>query len=231
MSETPYIPFYTSDFLGGTSGMTAASKGVYITLLCLMYEMERPLAQDWSTLARRCGCTLPAFKKSVDSLQDDGKIEVTDEGIWSTKCEKHITQRCERRNSAKAAAEKRWEKTKESQGKSDAAAMRTQCQSESEPESYKKNNVHRFDEFWGVWPHKKSKADAQKAWAKLTPEEREAVISKTQAWCRQWRNEYPNASHILPASFLRGRRWEDEASETTRARSAGEVNTRERLGI
>lgn len=134
MSESPYIPFYTSDFLGGTSGMTAATKGVYITLLSLMYEAEGPLTQAWDTLARRSGCTLPAFKKAIETLVDDGKVEVSDAGIWSEKCDKHIAQRRERSDSAKAAAGKRWEKIKEKQRKTDANAMRTQCQPEPEPE-------------------------------------------------------------------------------------------------
>lgn len=134
MSEAPYVPFYTSDFLAGTSGMTAATKGVYITLLCLMYEAERPLSQQWDTLARRCGCTLPAFKKSISALQDDGKIAVINGEIWSEKCEKHIAQRRERRDSAASAAKKRWEKSKENQGKVDASALRPQCQPEPEPE-------------------------------------------------------------------------------------------------
>lgn len=90
MSDKPFVPFYTSDFLAGTSGMTAATKGVYITLLCLMYEKEEPIGQSWDMLARRCGCTLPAFKKAVECLQDDGKIEVNDGKIWSEKCEKRI---------------------------------------------------------------------------------------------------------------------------------------------
>lgn len=133
MSEAPYIPFYTSDFLGGTSGMTAASKGVYITLLCLMYETEAPLRQSWDVLARRCGCTLPAFRRAVESLEDDGKITVTDAGVWSEKCERHIAQRRERQSSAKAAAKKRWQKNKEKQGKSDTGASSAQCQPEPEP--------------------------------------------------------------------------------------------------
>jgi len=83
MSDAPYVPFYTGDFLAGTSGMTAATKGVYITLLCLMYEAEAPIPQSWDSLARRCGCTLPAFKKAVSALNDEGKIEVTNAGIWS----------------------------------------------------------------------------------------------------------------------------------------------------
>jgi uncharacterized protein YdaU (DUF1376 family) len=133
MSAAPYVPFYTSDFLGGTSGMTAASKGVYITLLCLMYESEEPLPQSWDTLARRCGCTLPAFKRSVEALQDDGKIIVTGAGIWSEKCEKHIMQRRERQSSAAGAAKKRWEKIKENQCQDDKTALSAQCQPEPEP--------------------------------------------------------------------------------------------------
>ena len=130
----PYVNFYTSDFLGGTSGMTAATKGVYITLLCLMYETEAPLRQDWATHARRCGCTKSAFFKAVAALTDEGKIHETDAGIWSEKCEKHIALRRERTNSASAAAKKRWQKTQQKHGKAGADAMRAQCQPEPEPE-------------------------------------------------------------------------------------------------
>lgn len=134
MSEAPFINFYTSDFLAGTSGMTAATKGVYITLLCLIYEAEAPLAQNWDTLARRCGCTRPAFRKAVEALEDDGKIEVNDGLIWSEKCEKHLALRAERRNSAKAAAKKRWQKSEKKQARADATAFNPQCKPEPEPE-------------------------------------------------------------------------------------------------
>jgi len=133
MSQSPFVPFYTSDFLAGTGGMTAATKGVYITLLCLIYEREAPLPQAWDDLARRCGCTLPAFNRAVERLEADGKIAVLDEGIWSEKCEKHIAQRCERRTSAKAAAKTRWQKSQQKQRQDDAGALRRQCKPEPEP--------------------------------------------------------------------------------------------------
>jgi len=139
--NAPYVPFYTSDFLAGTSGMTAATKGVYITLLCLIYEAEAPLPQQWDTLARRCGCTLPAFKKAIQAMVDDGKIDVLDEGIWSQKVEKHIARRGDRRSSAKAAAKTRWKKTQQKQGKADATASDPQCQPEPEPKVKEDTNV------------------------------------------------------------------------------------------
>jgi uncharacterized protein YdaU (DUF1376 family) len=133
VSDAPFVNFYTSDFLAGTSGLTASTKGIYITLLCLMYEAEAPLSQSWETLARRCGCTLPAFQKAIETLQDDGKVVASDAGLWSPKCEKHITLRRERQSSAKAAAEKRWGKDKQNQRAGDASAMPKQCKPEPEP--------------------------------------------------------------------------------------------------
>lgn len=142
MSDRPFVPFYTSDFLAGTSGMTAATKGVYITLLSLMYEAEAPLPQSWETLARRSGCTMPSFKKAIEALEDDAKITITDAGIWSEKCDKHITQRRERSDSAKAAAKKRWEKDKEKQRNSDATASSAQCKPEPYPEPKVKRDTN-----------------------------------------------------------------------------------------
>jgi uncharacterized protein YdaU (DUF1376 family) len=138
MSQSPYVHFYTSDFLGGTGGMTASTKGVYITLLCLMYETEAPLTQSWATLARRCGCTLAAFKRAVQELEDDQKITVKGGALWSEKCEKHIALRHERRDSAKAAAEKRWQKNEQKQRSGDATASSAQCLPDPEPEIEKR---------------------------------------------------------------------------------------------
>ena len=143
MSTKPYIPFYTSDFLAGTGGLTGAVKGVYITMLCMIYESEAPLKQSWDTLARRSGVTLPAFKKAIDTLVDDGKIVIVDDGIWSEKCEKHLERRVHREISARSSAKKRWEKSEEKQGKADANAMRTVCYPEPEPDKKKINKRKR----------------------------------------------------------------------------------------
>lgn len=130
----PYIPFYTSDFLGGTSGMTAATRGVYITLLCLMYEAEAPLGQSWGSLARRCGASNSGFKKAVEDLVDEGKLSVGDDGIWSEKVEPHLSYRHEKRRKARKSAKVRWEKTQQKQQKNDANALRTECYPEPEPD-------------------------------------------------------------------------------------------------
>jgi uncharacterized protein YdaU (DUF1376 family) len=223
MSQNPYVQFYTSDFLGGTSGMTAACKGVYITLLCQMYEAEAPLGQGWDMLARRCGCTLPAFKRAISDLKDDGKIIITDDGIWSPKCEKHITLRRERHSSASSAAKKRWEKSKQKQGIGDAGAYNPQCQPEPEPEPYINDDTNvssrrsgkdaGFSDFWEIWPSKKNKQNALKAWRKLNIESKRSAYAAIKAgWFDQWQAASPDANPIHASTFLNSRRWEDQQS-------------------
>ena len=71
-----------------------------------------------------------------------------------------------------------------------------------------------FDEFWNQYPKKQAKQDAAKAWGKIkmTDELSTAIMDGlTKAkQSRQWREGYiPN-----PATWLNGRRWEDEYTPT-----------------
>lgn len=223
MSDAPYVNFYTSDFLAGTSGMTAATKGVYITLTCLMYEAEAPLHQSWDMLARRCGATLPAFRKAIEALQDDNKMLIVDGGLWSPKCDKHIALRRDRQKSAKAAAEIRWQKSQQKQSADDAGAYDPQCYSEPEPDIRKSDGkpslAHlldrsRFAEFWDQYPHrggaKKGKASAQKVWDRLVkakvPQDQIIAGAERYAGDRQVMAGFAKD----PATWLNARGWEDE---------------------
>ena len=64
--------------------------------------------------------------------------------------------------------------------------------------------------FWEVYPRRDAKLDARKAWAQLSPDEATVdAIIHALGWQRQtdqWRRGFVP----LPASYLRGRRWEDE---------------------
>lgn len=72
-----------------------------------------------------------------------------------------------------------------------------------------------FDVFWGVWPNKVNKPAAEKAWKKLKDSDREEVVRLSKNWFDWWRKGNPTASPIQPASFLNGRRWEDEPFAST----------------
>lgn len=135
MSESPWIKFYASDWLAGTSGLTAAERGVYITILALIYEANEPIAFDEARLARRCGIPKASFRRSVDGLCDEGKLSLRDGKLSNKRAEKEISDRADRSQNATIAANKRWKsqdgKSEQNQGPSDAPASATQCDTDA----------------------------------------------------------------------------------------------------
>lgn len=75
-----------------------------------------------------------------------------------------------------------------------------------------------FDQFWKLYPKKKGRKDAIKAWAKLKPNDelRETLITALGSHCvsDDWTKDHgryiPNAS-----TWLNGERWTDELKPAT----------------
>ncbi len=70
-----------------------------------------------------------------------------------------------------------------------------------------------FDRFWNAYPKKKGKESARRAWEKLRPDVAlcrvMAEALERQKRSRDWRKE--GGQFIpYPATWLNGRRWEDE---------------------
>lgn len=146
MSDKPFIKFYPGDFLAGTSGLSPAERGVYITLLCLIYENDAPIERDDARLARRCGAPKAAFVKILSALIGEGKI--TDEGgmLSNRRAEKALMDRTNRSQNATHASNARWTaqsgKSEQNQSPDDAPAMPPQSvadasQSQSQKEKKK----------------------------------------------------------------------------------------------
>lgn len=71
-----------------------------------------------------------------------------------------------------------------------------------------------FDEFWAVYPKHQDKQGAIKAFSKINPDAEllEKMISAVKVWknSQQWTKD--NGQFIpMPATWLNGHRWEDEA--------------------
>jgi hypothetical protein len=75
-----------------------------------------------------------------------------------------------------------------------------------------------FDDFWAAFPRKTAKSAAEKAWKKLAPStelraEILAALENQKQW-RQWNRE--DGQFIPhPATWLNGRRWEDQEEKRT----------------
>lgn len=73
-----------------------------------------------------------------------------------------------------------------------------------------------FDDFWQLYPRKKAKPDARKAWAQMNCDvHAEEILAHVQASIErdvQWQDK---RFIPYPATYLRGERWQDEIDDET----------------
>jgi len=68
-----------------------------------------------------------------------------------------------------------------------------------------------FDEFWILYPRKVAKADARKAWLKLTEQQQLDACMAILNHVEYWKAKQTEMDYIpYPASWIRAERWEDE---------------------
>lgn len=80
------------------------------------------------------------------------------------------------------------------------------------------DSMEGFEQFWKLYPKKKSRKDATKAWAKLKPNDelRQTLITAlgshcvSEDWAKDGGRYVPNA-----ATWLNGERWHDELAPAT----------------
>lgn len=83
-----------------------------------------------------------------------------------------------------------------------------------------------FDEFWMKWPlARQGKDRARKAYAKLSAEDRRRAAEQAPIWASRWRQAHPQASDIHPATYLNGKRWEDEGGAPPPQQHAGAADS------
>lgn len=140
-----WFKFYSSDWLAGTAGLTAAERGVYITIIAMIYEARGAIPADRVRLARRCGVPAGSFARLLASLIVQGKIIETPEGLTNRRAEAEIGERENAMFKLQSGAHQtnaiRKEKAKQKQceGKRLAHAGRDAIP-EPEPEPYKKEH-------------------------------------------------------------------------------------------
>lgn len=84
-------------------------------------------------------------------------------------------------------------------------------QGKTKPATPRPDPLEGFDEFYRQYPRRQKRADAEKAWRKLSPTDRLAAMQALPAHCANpdWLKD--NGQFVpLPASWLNGKRWQDE---------------------
>lgn len=110
----PYFSFYPADFMNGVRGLNPTEVGVYMMLLCRIYEENGPVEYHPRRLAAYCGMREPSFEKTVSVLVDLGKLTLVSGYLSNPRAEAEIEKRArDLENSSKAgraSAEKRQQK-------------------------------------------------------------------------------------------------------------------------
>ena len=111
-----WFRFFPSDWLGGTSGLSAAEKGVYVTLIALMYDLGGAIPRDDARLARQCGLPKAGLSKIIDTLLSLGKIEDEGQCLTNSRVKNELTERENRigtaRDGANVTNQKKLEKSR-----------------------------------------------------------------------------------------------------------------------
>jgi hypothetical protein len=85
----PWYKRYPADFIAGTAMMTAEEKGVYSTIIDMLFDRGGPVPDAPADLARICGCATPKrFVLIRDRLVALGKLTVASGHITNARFER-----------------------------------------------------------------------------------------------------------------------------------------------
>lgn len=93
MSKLEWVKWYPEKFLNGISGMTIEQIGVYALVLNLIYDNGGPIKDDRAKIARRGGMRPTSLDKVLASLQEDGKLTISEGLISNPKAEEELETR------------------------------------------------------------------------------------------------------------------------------------------
>jgi hypothetical protein len=77
-----------------------------------------------------------------------------------------------------------------------------------------------FSDFWAIWPNRVAKAEAERAWKKLSAPDRAEATRLAPSWFTAWQARHPKASPIYPGTYLNKRRWQDEMDTASNEKKA-----------
>lgn len=223
MAALPYMQFYVADYLADTTHLTAEEHGAYMLLLFSYWQTGKPLRIDrLATVARipnerwpSVADTLSEFFHVTETHWVQFRVEADLEAVNS----KVVTASNAGKASARAKALKKQQELNDRSTSVDDPLQRNGNHKDTDTDTDKNTNNtppmvdDLFPKFWKLYPNKKGKAAAEKAWKKLKVTadlfgqiaEGLAAQVVCEAWVKDGGQFIPH-----PATWLNGKRWEDE---------------------
>ncbi len=221
-----YYRFFTGDYMQDTMHLGWYEDLAYRRLIDLYLLHGRPIRNDRAYIMRAVRATEPEQQQSVDTVLAEF-FTLKSDGWHQQRCDAELKYRGNVHTAAHRAAQARWSRKNTRQNNDEHAdalpshsgRITNQNQNQNKPKPSCAFSASKFDEFWRLYPRKKSKGQAQKAWRVLNPDDdlcnvlMEAVVrAKSGA---DWSKD--NGQFIpYPASWLNARGWEDEVMERKR---------------
>lgn len=239
MAKLPSFQFYPGDWMKDPAlrSVSLASRGLWLDMLCLMFESDRRgylqhqngSAVTGEQLARIVGCSAKQVSKMLEELESSGVFSRDAHGmIYSRRMVRDEQVRSMRSEGGKLGGNPLLLNGKVNQGDNLevnlCANLRTTPSSSSSSSSSKEKTIAQrqdrkpqreeaFMRFWEVYPKKRSKGSAEKAWKSINPgnELIEIILDSVKRaktskdWLKEGGKFVP-----YPATWLRANGWEDE---------------------
>lgn len=238
MGKLPFMQFYPADWIQDTQTLDQSAKGSWIDLLCQMWLAPERGVLDWcldefTTLLRLNNDsdteqTVAHLERVADITLFDAQrnqVENVEEATHIKLINRRMVRDEEKRKAKQLADLKYNEKrTKSKRSQNDHKTSPIYQKSEvishiKKPPISPKGDVVdlAFQRFWDAYPKKAAKRAAKKAWGKeaayFTDIQEKLMVALARAKNQeQWLKD--SGQFIpLPATWLNGRRWEDEITE------------------
>lgn len=90
------VDWYADNWLGGVVLLSAEERGIYDTMINLIYQTNTSLEDDDVAMAHACNCGRAAYRRAKKRLLELDKIECREGRIFQAKCAKELTRASDR---------------------------------------------------------------------------------------------------------------------------------------
>ena len=227
--NAPAVQFYAEDFLGGARFLSNAETGLYIRILCEQVDkghVPDDVEHFVKAYGNECRKLWPAVRAKFIAGTEPGTM--VNERM-ATAIATRDAFRLKQSEKGKMSASSR---SNPVQPRFNHGSTTVEPLGDGENKRVRKERANAsegFDEFYASYPTKKARGAAEKAWAKLTPDERKlclpAIVAQVAA--NHFRGTDGNDYTPHPATWLNARRWEDEVVKNRPALNIGGGMTKE----
>ena len=209
-----YYKFEISVWNLHTAHLTLVEEAVYRRLIDHYYDTEQPIGADFNAMLRRL--RLENYREEVIVILNEF-FQPVDDGFRNKHCDKKISdyKKQKKINKINGKSVGRPKKQLETHSVTDGLQLVTLTTNNKQETINNKQltnlTLERFELFWKSYPKKISKEAAKKSWLKINPDD-ELMSKMVNAVSYQRLSEREEKFIPHAATWLNGKRWEDEVT-------------------